>query len=286
MILIKLCKRVRPGSPSVACTADGNPAIAIVSHERQPSDELSWSSDSSVSSLADGSEAEFEDGMDSTTELQERFLEINQVISCLYRFSIAIRNPTPRDRLQKYAAIEVSHYEFFDIQHTSHKFPKAEKYLIDRLGKANSRRRQLLKYHEKHHKKLAQYIDLPPTRPWDTPEVSRPNNNEATNGGRGFLDENYQALQDRPDPRKGPATIATTINTQTTISTYVGPSNIIAVLSDDGQSQTSYATSVTVDTASKLRVPPPKHDSAFDGKPFECPYCFSITVLRDSRSWM
>lgn len=283
MILIELCKRVGPGSPSIACTADGNLAIAIVSHERQPSDELSWSSDSSVSSLGDGPEA---DGMDSTTELQERFLEVNQVISCLYRFSIAIRNPTPRDRLQKYAAIDVSHYEFFDIQHASHKFPKAEKYLIDRLGKANSRRRQLLKYHEKHHKKLAQYINLPPARPWDTPEVSRPNHNEAASGGRGFLDENYQGLQGRhSNSRKGPATIATTANTQTTISTYVGPSDN-EVGSDDGQSQTSYATSVTVGTASKLRVPPPKPDSTFSGKPFECPYCFSITILRDSRSWM
>lgn len=225
--------------------------------------------------------------MNSTTELQERFLEINQVISCLYRFSIAIRNPTPRDRLQKYAAIDVSHYEFFDIQHASHKFPKAEKYLIDRLGKANSRRRQLLKYHEKHHRKLAQYINLPPARPWDTPEVLRPNHNGTASGGRGFLDENNYGLQDRHfNSRKSPATIATTINTQTTISTYVGPSDIIEVRSDNGRSQTSYGTSVTVNTVSKLRVPPPKPDSTFDGKPFECPYCFSITIVRGSRSWM
>lgn len=280
MILTELYKRVRPTS-SVPCVADRNPAIAIVSHEKRPSDELSWSSDSSVSSLEDGSVVELEDEMNSTTELEERFLEITQVITCLYRFSITICNPAPREKLQKYAAIDVSHYEFFDIQHASHKFPKAEKYLIDRLGKSNSRRRQLFKYHKKHHTKLAQYVNLPLAWPWDTSEVPQPNRNEAA---RGLLDEDNQGR--RSNSRKGPTTIATTMNTQTTVSTYVGPSDIIEVSSDAGQSQTSYATSVIGGMGSKLRVPPPKPDGTFDGKPFECPYCFSITIVRNAQFWM
>lgn len=68
---------------------------------------------------------------------QECFSEIIHVITYLYRFSITIRNPAQRDRLQKCASINVSRYECFDIQHAFNQFPKAEEYLISRLEKAN-----------------------------------------------------------------------------------------------------------------------------------------------------
>lgn len=264
---------------------NGDSVIAIVSHERKPSDQLSWPSDSSTSSLEDGSIAEPEDEMDSTTELQERFLEIAHVITCLYKFSIVIRNPAPRDRLQKCASIDVSHYEFFDIQHTSHKFPVAGEYLIDRLGKANSRRRQLFKYQGSHHNKLTKYIDL------RQPEGALVGL-EHRAGYRKELLAGMDGVPGSGDRRlytkKGPGTIATTVNTQTTVSTYVQrPSDTIEVCSDAGQSQTSYATSSGGDKGSKLRVPPPpKPESAYDGKPFECPYCFSIKIVRGTHSWM
>jgi hypothetical protein len=52
-------------------------------------------------------------------------------------------------------SINVSYYEFFDISHISNKFPNAQ-YLIERCGKANTRRRQLLKYYKSHHNKIAE----------------------------------------------------------------------------------------------------------------------------------
>lgn len=222
-----------------------------------------------------------------TTELQERFLEITHIITCLYRFSITIQNPTSRDRLLKCASIDVSYYEFFDIQHVSHKFPKAEKYLVDRLGKANSRRRQLLKYHEKHHNKLVRYIGH--SLAWPRSAL-QPNQHEAANEGSELLarTDGDQSAQDlHSHHRKGPSTIATTMNTGTTIATYVeGPSDTIDVDSDTYRSQTSYATSISGDAGRKIRIPPPRSDSSFDGKPFECPYCFSITIVRGSQAWM
>lgn len=225
--------------------------------------------------------------MNPTTELQERFSEIIHVITCLYRFSITTRNPVQRDRLQKCASIDVSHYEFFDIQHASNKFPNAEEYLIDRLGKANSTRRQLLKYHEKHHKKLARRIDLPLG---SALAVLQLNQYEAVNdGGELLARTGDQGLQSRhSNSTKAPSTIATTINTQTTVSTHVGGlSNTIEVDSDTDRSQTSYATSVNGgDKGRNIRIPPPKFDSNFDGNPFECPYCFSIMTAHGSQFWM
>ena len=52
-----------------------------------------------------------------------------------------------------------SFYEGNDIGHVRDKFSKAPKYLAERLGKANSRRRQYFKYQERHSAKLTQAIN-------------------------------------------------------------------------------------------------------------------------------
>lgn len=100
-----------PGGHQLA--DEKNQAIAIISHERIPSDALSNSSVDSIDD--DDSLSSFEDELNPTTELQERFKDIGHVITCLYMFSIAIRSPAQRDRLQKCADIDVSNFEFFDI---------------------------------------------------------------------------------------------------------------------------------------------------------------------------
>lgn len=256
--------------------ADGkNQAIAIVTHQRIPYDELvaSDSSDSSLDDDDDESLPGFGDEMIATTELQEQLKDISHVITCLYRFTIAIRSPAQRDRLQKCAFIDVSHYEFFDIQHASNKFPGVEQTLLDRLGKANSRRRQLLIYHERHHTKIARYIDAPAPTTVDRLEETE-----------------YQDLSKIAESlptdvvNPSPGTIAPTMNTFTTVSTFVqGPVRVIDTGSDAGQSQTSYATSSGDDTGYKLRVPPLPNT---DGEPFECPYCFTIVDIDGSKAWM
>jgi len=91
--------------------------------------------------------------------LQYDFKDVCHVITMLYELSATIlRRPAPRDRLQKYAAINISHFEPFDIQHVAHKVCATQP-LIDRLGRANNRRRQLLRYNEQHQDKIARYVD-------------------------------------------------------------------------------------------------------------------------------
>lgn len=87
---------------------------------------------------------------------EECLIEISHIITYMYKFSIATRNPTPRDRLEKCADVDMSHFEVFDISHVADKFQTIEKshYLIQRLGKANTRRRQLLRYHEEYHDRI------------------------------------------------------------------------------------------------------------------------------------
>lgn len=79
-----------------------------------------------------------------------------------------------------------------------------------------------------------------------------------------------------------PSIIATTVLTQTTASEFFGGNAEFEVESDSGQTQTSYATSVGHEGS--LSIPSlPKESQG--GKPFECPYCFTIISVKNSHSW-
>ena len=194
--------------------------------------------------------------------------DITHIITCLYKFSIAIRNPAPQKCLHKIAAIDVSFYENWDINHINGKFNgnlcqdntqsnfKVEKYLIERLGKANTRRRQLLKYYKNHHDTISRYINDP------------------------------LSSRKLPTPDERAATLNVTIKSQTTMSTIVPRlSQVVGTeLDEDQLTETSYATSASHTMG--IRVPPPPNEvAAFEGKPFECPYCFNIITVRSRQDW-
>ncbi|EWY86007.1 hypothetical protein FOYG_10670 [Fusarium oxysporum NRRL 32931] len=94
------------------------------------------------------------DGRD--TEFNQISVDIADVVNCLLRLSVAIRNPAPHDRFIKSHSIDTSHYEIFDIQHVSSKFRTVEPLLAERLGKAISRRRQFFNYRLAHRTKQSQ----------------------------------------------------------------------------------------------------------------------------------
>ena len=112
-----------------------------------------------ISVDSDSEEEEEEEEPGSPSELQQILLEISEVINCLYRLSMSIRNPKGNQRYFKTAGFDTSFYEPYDIDHVKLKFPLAKKYLHERLGKAISRRRQYFKYRERHAAKLAQKLD-------------------------------------------------------------------------------------------------------------------------------
>ena len=107
--------------------------------------------------------------------------DIHDIISSLYDISLTIRSPAHRDRLLKASSIDLSHYQKWDRMHIEHKFPKADPNLLERLARANCRRRQQFKYLEKHHYKLALGLDiyLPPEKVPKPSEDKK--NNESKN---------------------------------------------------------------------------------------------------------
>ncbi|KAI5791092.1 hypothetical protein EDC01DRAFT_616360, partial [Geopyxis carbonaria] len=250
--VIELLDELRKSLEDVQALASGNKTSYQLEFE------------STASSNASIAEAEFSipvvdysSDLEATTELEELTHEVQHIITTLFKFSIATRNPAPRDLLERCANIEVSHFEFFDIQHISNKFsgmiksPEGNS-LVERLGKANTRRRQILKYHRKHHEKIAAY------------------------------------------PEKEEEEAAETVFTRSTVvSTYVPPKSTQHPYdlapdnnSDTGISQTSFATS-NGGVDRQIRVPPPPNqESALDGEPFQCPYCYAIKTVRSPLAWM
>lgn len=212
--------------------------------------------------------------------------DINHIITCLYKFSIAIRNPAPSDKLQKCSKIDVSYFEYFDQQHVVAKFPDAAVFLIERLGRANTRRRQLLKYYERHHKKIAAHYELRPSNKSAADDLRRsPEVVAGAEGEQGEPSQYPRGNENLDISIKAPDTIAdTTTITDTTVSTvYVpGEKDNTYLRSYTSRSQTSYNPS-EASGPEILRVPPlPNRDIH---EPFECPYCYSIITVTGEASW-
>ena len=221
------------------------------------------------------------------SELEYLMLDTTDIITCLYRLSIAIQSPAPKERLRKIAAIDVSSFEHSDVEHIYEMFCPVDsqnKYLIERLGKANTKRRQLLRYYELQHNRISSHIDS--SSPLSTVETNEPTNTPkpvtpAVEGGSARSPEKIL------DPER--ATIYySTVASLTTVDTVKDELSKLVdndIEKDDDQlSQTSYATSTN--HPMKIRVPPPpSEDAAFGSGPFECPYCFNLIEIRNRKDW-
>jgi len=272
------------------CEVNYNPAIAIASGETSLHDSKSYSSGSSDSSSENESKPE---KLKPNNNLEGCVLDINHILTCLYKFSIAIRNPAPSDKLRKCSKIDVSCFEYFDQQHVREKFPEATEFLIERLSRANTKRRQLLKYHEKHHEKIAARYEFLSSNASAAEGIKLPL--EAVTGaedGEGELTVPSQCAggnENLDTSVRAPGTIAaaTTITDTTVSKTYVQVEQDITDLrSDADHSQTSYSPS-EAGSPEIIRVPPPPdQDSAYNYEPFRCPYCYSLIIVAGETSWM
>ncbi|RYP18216.1 hypothetical protein DL765_004073 [Monosporascus sp. GIB2] len=129
---------------------------SIVQEKRRPWDELSDSGSDSDSDAEPSDDAEAQ----GDTELKQLLGSIKTTITCLFRLSMSIRDPAPNDQSRSIITVDKSHFEEYDMQHAKAKYPGCAGYLVERLGRANSGRRQYLSYREEHHQKLAKDADL------------------------------------------------------------------------------------------------------------------------------
>ena len=260
--------------------------LAILTNQRLPYDEEPSESDSDSSDSSDG-----RNNAHSTTELEQILKDIQGSVSYLYELAIIVRNPVPIDKFRKISENDnKSEYVTWDIQHVRDKFPKLERtspFLIQRLGKANTRRRQFFEYNERHNSKLRHGIDnytsqvgletlvAEADRDDQLEDLSRKSHSE------GFPDRNELVR------RAPPSTSAPTLGTQTTVSTFKEADlqdDFDENDFDDGPSETSSAASESHIDEGGLEVPDAPAD-ALEGKAFECPYCYEVIKAPSTAKW-
>ncbi|KAK4866983.1 hypothetical protein LT330_007724 [Penicillium expansum] len=191
---------------------------------------------------------------DENSKLDEYMLDIQYTISSLYKFSLTLQNPAHRDRTAQASRIELGHFEFYDIQHVSDKYniPR-DSTLAQRLGRANTKRRQLLAYHKDHTEKISRYINVVVQKATEVPMAS---------------------IKDT-----GTQSTSTRLTQDTTVSTIHHHDYDSG--SDSAQTKFSTATSTAGDQAHVLTPPPPPADAVntMQNQPFFCPYCHQTIQL-------
>ncbi|PLB49970.1 hypothetical protein P170DRAFT_463296 [Aspergillus steynii IBT 23096] len=93
------------------------------------------------------------------TELQMLYKALCDTINNLFQISAAIRRPAHHDRLSGTKSLDTMGFEPFDKQHTVNKYPNADSVIQNRLGLAISHRRAILRYRERHSRKLGQGLN-------------------------------------------------------------------------------------------------------------------------------
>ena len=94
-----------------------------------------------------------------TSEIQQLYSEVVNIIDCLYQLSMIIRKPAQHHAPFKMYMTDMRQYEAHDKDHARNKYGNVNMAITERLGRANTRRRQILLYRERHHEKLAKSIE-------------------------------------------------------------------------------------------------------------------------------
>ncbi|KAJ5159823.1 uncharacterized protein N7482_006827 [Penicillium canariense] len=196
---------------------------------------------------------------------EEYTKDVCHTVTSLYKLSVSLQNPARRDRTVQASRIDLHHFEFYDIQHTSDLFNLApDTELAQRLGKANTKRRQLLAYYKDHSERISKYVDVALNK-----AVSAP-----ADPGKS---ETQSAYQQRPP------TISTKWTQDTTASTI---HQDIEIASDSGRTRFSATTSTAGDQERDSIPPPPGGSSSTKRDHFICPYCRQTIQLEKYEDWI
>ncbi|KAF2005380.1 hypothetical protein P154DRAFT_457349 [Amniculicola lignicola CBS 123094] len=276
-------------------------ATAVITGARLPYEEQAKLKQSAADDDEDGFFSEDDEESDEgtpKTELENRILEVIDIIDNLYKLSIRIRTPTIRSRSLKAASYQpktpegvdiFGEYARFDEQYArelirslrapnTDETPKDEDVLVDRLSKAITLRRRQFRYWRRHRDKLGISTILEEPISSAQPVLHRPE----------FLQRNDTLEAQAGNPVILELKAGASEKTRKTLLSGTEATHYHQSLDEivDARSVTSYATTHRDITGRGIELPaPPK---AADGeKDFECPYCFIICPSRYStgRSW-
>lgn len=194
----------------------------------------------------------------------------------LLKTSMLIRRATTRDRFN--TALRKTEDPFddqFDINHVQEKYPKLRKpeskWLLNRLGRANTSRRQFLRYCREHQDSLSASHTLPA----DSNTILSPAQPVATSADKEYV----HSVPDRISHAgfTDPGTKASTLNVSQLNGTRDEPD-------DDAVSYISAVRSDFANEDAVLELPSLRTVSR-DQSEFECPLCHTIQSFKRESQW-
>lgn len=212
------------------------------------------------------------------TEIDTLYESCVDIITDLFDLSADIYQATNRDRYARaIAAKKETLDETFDISHVSNKFPKLQQspWLERRLGQAITRRRYFFRYCKFH---VEERIEAAAS---EIETIVPAQSSEQKVSGAASL---AQKIASNVISVAGPASTKLSKATTFEPSKFKFPGQK-ADESDDVASVTSFATSLAdVDGNYRLKMPS-MPSTAIGGRPFQCPYFWSIQQCKKQRSW-
>lgn len=239
------------------------------------------SDEDSLSSVSTSSEPFPDNGIRPRSkkgEIHYLFSDIFVHIQSLYKISVSLRRPAVHDKYIRSVSKDAnaSHFIPWDQAHVENKFRNASEVLVRRLALGNTRRRQQLKYWEKHPQDAAEGLSSETTL-FGT-EISKPipsaTPQEKLAIGRPATDINLTQSLDTPSR-----------TTKQSFST-VAPSVINDNETFSGRPRTLYEPSLQ-GAGRYLRIPDIPA-LPFGQTSFECPYCraqLDVHTMRKRQSW-
>ncbi|KAF7539572.1 hypothetical protein G7054_g2051 [Neopestalotiopsis clavispora] len=191
-----------------------------------------------------------DDSIGFCTEMDQLAVDVAEVINCLLKLSVSIRNPAPHDRFRGSTKTDTSFYEPTDIAHVQATYDKADINLVALLGKANTRRRQYFRYLKSNSQKLSLGLNVD------------------HHAGKTISEQQTTVISSIADAPKASASATT---------------NVMDVdeLSDSGFTQTSFASFSNTSDQARLPALPLEATKG----PFQCPFCFMMITVTTSYTW-
>lgn len=182
---------------------------------------------------------------------------ITESVSSLFRIAILVRKAGPDDRFSR--ALKMSKTAFpesFDINHAREKYPKLRLrnagLLVSRVGSAISKRRQFIKYSRDHRYRLGHD---------EVEDVPEPTATELLSS---------KASTFRPEMVPQGAAFSDALGQQQE--------------EEEEEDAFSMTASTVSDPSAQVELPK-LSDLSEDGRPFECPICFTLQCFQGERAW-
>ena len=205
------------------------------------------------------------------SESDELLLLAQASITSLFKASIYIQKQAPQDKYIRSVKTEpfTAHYDISHLQEKYSFLAASNNLLLQRLGKANARRREYFAYRREHHAKIAKNSETTSFQATEH-QIRRPNAEDTDQ-------RNVTPLKQVHDAR-----IEGSVETfdQTEATTFVEERKPGLMESfPSAPSVISFATSLGENIAGQFPTPPA---GALAGQVFLCPYCFKLQQFHRS----